>query len=209
MVVAEEDWHTRTGLCLTLEEGGFSVVADVRDADAAVEISLRLRPGLSLIAVDLPGAIEAIATLRVELPETAVVALSGSYDEDEVFECVRAGASGYLLKDAPSSRLPDALDAVLRGEPALPRVVVGRLIEEVIDIGGRAVEPVQTRPQDGLTPRQRQVLQLMREGLTTAQIARRIARSEVTVRRHISEVVRRTGAVNREALRQHDNGDAP
>ena len=91
-----------------------------------------------------------------------------------------------------SSRLPDALDAVLRGEPALPRVVVGRLIEEVIDIGERAVEPVQTRPQDGLTPRQRQVLQLMREGLTTAQIARRIARSEVTVRRHISEVVRRT-----------------
>ena len=133
------------------------------------------------------------------------MALSGSYDEDEVFECVRAGASGYLLKDAflaPAGRLGTRCSAASR-----PCVVVGRLIEEVIDIGGARAGP--DLAQDGLTPRQRRVLQLMREGLTTAQIARRIARSEVTVRRHISEVVRRTGAVNREALRQHDNGDAP
>ena len=76
-------------------------MADVRDADAAVEISLRLRPGLESDRRGPPGAIEAIATLRVELPETAVVALSGSYDEDEVFEWVRAGASGYLLRTSP------------------------------------------------------------------------------------------------------------
>ena len=209
MVVAEEDRHTRTGLCLTLEEGGFSVVADVTDAAAAVETSLRLRPRLCLIAVDLPGAVEAIATMRVELPGTAVVVLSPTYDEDEVFECVRAGVSGYLLKDAPSSRLPEALHAVLRGEPALPRVVVGRLIEEVIDVGRRSAESVATRPQDGLTPRQRQVLQLMREGLTTAQIARRLALAEVTVRRHRSDLARRTGVANNEALRERGKGDLP
>jgi DNA-binding NarL/FixJ family response regulator len=202
VVVADGDRHTRTGLCLILEEAGFSVLAEVEDAYAAVEASLRTRPSLCLIAVELPGAVEVIATMRVELPGTRLVVLSVIYDEDEVFRCVKAGASGYLLKDAPSSRLPDALQAVLRGEPALPRVVVGRLIDEVIDLGRRAAESVQTRPQDGLTRRQRQVLQLMREGLTTGEIARRLSLSDVTVRRHLSDVVRRTGAANRDALRE-------
>jgi DNA-binding NarL/FixJ family response regulator len=198
VVLADDDVHTRTGVCLALEEDGFSVVAEVRDASAALEATMRLRPDLLLIEVKLPGAaIEAIATIRREAPTTAVVVLTTSFEECEMFDALRAGACGYLLKDVASSRLPDALRAVLRGEPALARVTVARLIKEVL-------EP-RTPPaaeDAGLTPRQRQVLDLLRRGLTTAEIAAQVSVSEVTVRRHLSDVRRKTGASDREALRR-------
>ena len=203
-MLADDDVHTRTGVCLALQEKGFAVVAEVGHALGAVEASLRLRPDLLLIEVKLPGAaIDAIATIRTEVPATAVVVLTTSYEETEMLDVLRAGASGYLLKGVASSRLPDALRAVLRGEPALARMAVARLLSEVLN-------PTAPAAAEGvaLTPRQREVLALLRRGLTTAEIAARVSLSEVTIRRHLSDILRRTGAADREALR-HGGGEGP
>lgn len=143
------------------------------------------------------GGIAAAAKISSQLPNTSVVMLTGSPNEGELFDALRAGATGYLPEDIDPSRLPSTLRGVVKGEAALPPEFVARLIEEFR--GGRGLKRLAVPRSAALTSREWDVLDLMRHGLGTAEIADRLSISQVTVRRHIGAIVKKLGVANREA----------
>ena len=199
VVLADDHPPTRAGVRLVLEGAGFIVVAEVADADAAVEATLRHRPSLCMLDLSMPGGgMSAVSRIHDQAPETKIVILTISLNDSDLFGALLAGASGYLLKDISADRLPPALRAVLEGEVTLPRSLEGRLIEEFRshELGSR--HRSRFRPGSRLTSREWEVLGLIAEHLPTTVVAQRLGISEVTVRRHISSAVHKLGAADRE-----------
>src|SRR5215212_1464518 len=146
-----------------------------------------------------PGSgIKAAEEIVNALPATTVVMLTVSRDDDDLFAALRAGASGYLLKDTDPGRLPFALRGVLEGEAALPRGLVARLIEEFRTRGKRRRLPLMRQRGVELTDREWEVLEFLHDGLSTAEIADRLSISPVTVRRHVSEILKKLRVTSRE-----------
>ena len=200
VLIADHDGSSRAGVRLSLDRHGFEICGEADTAEAAGEVAGREQPDVCLIEADLPGG-GAGAAQRVlsEAPRTAVVMLSGSVDDDRLFAAVRAGARGYLLKDMDPDRLPMALRGVLGGEAALPRALMGRVLDEVRAIEHGRHARALSRLGVELTTRERQVLELLERGLGTAEIGELLAISAVTVRRHVSEVLRKLDAPDRES----------
>jgi DNA-binding NarL/FixJ family response regulator len=191
-VLADDHAATRLGVRLALEEGGFQVVAEAADAKGAVEAALEHRPDLCLIDVYMPGkGIAAAAELTEAIPDMPVVMLSVSDSDEDLFEALRAGACGYLLKDTDPKRLPFALTAVLNGEAPLPRVLTARLITEFRRRGKERRIPDSDGDLVTLSERESEVLELLRTELTTKQVAHRLGISPITVRRHVSDVLKK------------------
>jgi DNA-binding NarL/FixJ family response regulator len=200
-VVADAHAATRAGVRAALEGRGLAVVAEVARADAAVEVALRERPDLCVLDIQIPGdGIAAGARITDELPATAVVVLTVSRDDGDLFAALRAGASGYLLKDMDADRLASALKGVLRGEAAVPRTLVARVLEEFRASERRPSLPAAVRRGARLTRRESEVLQLLREPLSTAAIAARLGVSPVTVRRHVSSILAKLRVADRGAM---------
>jgi DNA-binding NarL/FixJ family response regulator len=155
----------------------------------------------------MPGnGISAAKEISARVPESAVVILTVSRSDDDVFDALRAGASGYLLKDMDAARLPIALKGVLKGEAALPRTLVARLVDEFRERGRKRRVPILAERGALLTTREWEVLELMRTGLTTAQISERLFISQATVRSHVASVLRKLRAPDRQtALRLLDD----
>jgi DNA-binding NarL/FixJ family response regulator len=198
VVIADHHAATRVGVRLALENGGFVVCAEEETGPGAVAAALRDPPDVCLLDVDMPGGgIQAAAAIRSQLPETQVVMLGTAENDDDLFASLEAGASGYLLKEMNPARLSRALHGVLRGEAALPRALTARLISE---FRVRARQPTFTRPStNDLTSREWEVLDCLREGLSTHRIAVRLFISETTVRRHVGSVLKKLNAQTREA----------
>ena len=198
VVIADGHATTRAGVRLTLDPHGFEIVAEASGRSEAVEATVRERPDLCLLDADLPGgSTTAVAEIASKAPGTAVVMLGASADDDAVLGALRAGADGYLLKNMDAARLPHALRGVVAGEAALPRTLVTRLIEELRGSGRRRHSPALERMGVELTGREWDVIELMRAGLSTGTIADRLAISPVTVRRHVSELLRKLGVPTR------------
>ena len=202
VVLADDHVPTRAGVRLALEASGFTILAECADADTAVAEALRHRPDLILLDLYMPGGgLAATRLIRERVPETTIVVLTASPSDEDRFEALVAGASGYLLKDTSAERLPAALRSVLAGEAAVPRAVEKRLIEEFRALrdldSGRFDLPRRAGPGGGLTDRESEVLNLIAEGLSTPVVARRLGISDVTVRRHISSAVHKLGATDR------------
>jgi DNA-binding NarL/FixJ family response regulator len=200
VLIADDHPPTRLGVRLALERGGFVVCAEAPDADTAVERALAERPEVCLLDINMPGdGIRAAELIARELPETAVVMLTVSRADTDLFNALRAGACGYLLKDIDPARLPLALYGVLEGEAALPRRLVALLIEEFRERRRRRRIPLVGRRGVELTDREWEVLELMRDGLSTEEIAARLFISPVTVRTHVSAILRKLHVRTREA----------
>jgi DNA-binding NarL/FixJ family response regulator len=200
VLIADDHPPTRAGVQAALERDGFTVCAQVSDARSAIEAARRERPEVCLLDIHMPGdGIYAAETIARELPETAVVMLTVSRTDADLFNALRAGASGYLLKDIDPVRLPLALRGVLDGEAALPRRLVSLLIEEFRERKRRRRIPVLGRRGVELTDREWEVLEAMRQGLTTDEIAARLFISPVTVRTHVSAILRKLHVSTREA----------
>jgi DNA-binding NarL/FixJ family response regulator len=200
VLVADDHPPTRAGVRLALENGGFSVCAEVGDAAAAVEAAVRLRPSICLLDIHMPGnGIAAADEIGRRVPEAAVVMLTVSQEDEDLFDALEAGAIGYLLKDTSPTRLPDALRAVLRGEAALPPHLVTKVVSEFRQRRRRRRVSLPGRKPVDLTDREREVLAMMRDGLTTAEIARRLFVAPVTVRTHIAAILRKLRVPNRRA----------
>ena len=180
-----------------LEADGFAVVAEAADEDAALDAVLRQEPDLCLMGVPSAGAIRTVREISRRAPGTTVVMLATSLDRDHLLDSIRAGAAGYLLKDMDPERLPAALRGALAGEAAMPRALMSELISDLQTHGRRRIV-VGRRGRAELTAREFEVLELMCDGLVTARIAERLSISGVTVRRHISEVVRKLGVGDRD-----------
>jgi DNA-binding NarL/FixJ family response regulator len=177
----------------------FAVCAEAHDGDSAIDAARRERPDVCLLDIHMPGdGIRAAETISRELPDTAVVMLTVSRADEDLFDALRAGASGYLLKDIDPARLPHALHGVLQGEAALPRRLVALLIEEFRERRRRRRIPLVGRRSVELTDREWEVLDLMRDGLPTEEIATRLFISPVTVRTHVSAILRKLKVATRE-----------
>ena len=198
VLIADDHPPTRAGVRGALEAAGYEICAEVADAETAVQRAIEHRPEVCLLDIHMPGnGIAAAATIKSRLPDTEVVMLTVSTDDQDLFAALRAGASGYLLKDTDPDRLPHALKGVLLGEAALPRTLVARLIEEFqgrerrrLSLKGRGAQ---------LTSREWEVLELMRQGLSTAQMAERAFVSKGTIRSHVASVLRKLQVPDREA----------
>ena len=171
------------------------------------------RPDVCVIAVGLPGhGIEAARRIKQAVPATKVVMMSGSENEEDVFAALRAGADDWLLMSTPADRLPHAILGVVRGEAALPRKLTARLITEFRQRGTRRrLMLPSTGGEVELTAREYEVLERLRRGDRTSEIAVRLGISEVTIRRHVASVLRKLGMPNRrsaiELLEQSERAD--
>ena len=201
VLIADDHAPTRMGVRAALDDGGFTVVAAVDRAELAVECALRERPDVCLLDVNMPGGgIAAAAHITERLPGSVVVMLTVSRADEDLFAALRAGAVGYLLKDMDPRRLGPALHGVLSGEAALPRTLVARVVEEFRSSERRPSSPIVRRRGARLTARETEVLELLGDHGTTAEIAHRLGLSAVTVRRHVSSILAKLRVPDRHAL---------
>ena len=200
VLLGDDHAPTRAGVRLALEGSEFVVVAEAHDARSAVAAALRDSPDICVLDVRMPGGgIEAAAEIAARLSNVVIVMLTVSRDDEDLFAALRAGAAGYLLKDTPPERLPAALRAAADGEAAMSPVLVARLIDEFRAREHRRRVPLLRQRGVRLTHREWEVLQLLREGRSTAEIAKRLAISPVTARRHISAILHKLEVPTRAA----------
>ncbi len=200
VLIADDHPPTRAGVRAALERAGFVICAEAPDAASAIAAARTERPDVALLDIHMPGeGIRAAEVIARELPETAVVMLTVSRTETDLFNALRVGASGYLLKDIDPVRLPLALRGVLAGEAALPRRLVALLMEEFRERRRRRRIPLVGRRSVELTDREWEVLELMRQGQSTDEISEHLFISPVTVRTHVSAILRKLHVPTREA----------
>jgi DNA-binding NarL/FixJ family response regulator len=199
VLIADDHPYIRAGIRGALQEGGFVVCEEAADADGAVAAAMEHRPDVCLLDIHMPGnGISAAGRITSRLPDTAVVMLTVSREDSDLFDALRAGASGYLLKDTDPARLPLALRGVLAGEAALPRTLAARLVEEFQGRERRRL-PLLKKRGAKLTSREWEVLELMRQGLSTAEMAGRLFVSKATVRSHVATLLKKLQVPDREA----------
>jgi DNA-binding NarL/FixJ family response regulator len=202
VLVADDHAPTREDVMTAVEsDPRFTVAAVAADAAGAVQAALRERPDVALLDVRMPGGGGAAAAWEItaRLPGTRAVMLTVSRADDDLFAALRAGASGYLLKDMPFDGIGDELADVLDGKLALSPELVARLVEEFRDSAPRRRALLGEGTAAQLTSREWQVLDLLRQGLATADIARRLFVSPATVRSHVAAVLRKLRVPDRES----------
>jgi DNA-binding NarL/FixJ family response regulator len=202
VLIADDHEPTREDIRFALEQDPhFVVCGEAVDAPGAIEAAVRERPDVSLLDIKMPGSgIAAAWEIHARLPQTKVVMLTVSRDDRDLFASLRAGAAGYLLKEMDPRSIPRALKGVLEGEVALPRDLVGLVVEEFRDRAARRRAAIAEGPERQLTSREWQVLELLRREMTTAQIARRLVLSPVTVRTHVNAILKKLEVRDREEL---------
>ena len=201
VLVADDHLPTRDDIATALErDGRFTVCGVAANASEAIAVAVREEPDLSLLDVRMPGnGITAAWEISARLPATRVVMLTVSREDRDLFDALRAGAVGYLLKDTPLAEIPAALAPVLRGEVAMPTSVVARLVEEFRDPSARRRKILGRGAGSRLTSREWEIIDLLRRDLSTGQIAKRLFISEVTVRSHIASALHKLRLPDRRA----------
>ncbi len=198
VVIVDDQGMVRAGFRSLLEhEPGLRVVGEAGDGEQAVDVVRRLQPDVVLMDIRMPvlDGIAATSRLVVEGTRTRVLVLT-TFDLDEyVFEALRAGASGFLLKDAPAEELVEAIRVVAAGDALLDPGVTRRVIDAFVR---RPAPPAhRTRALNSLTPREREVLGLMARGQSNADIARHLFVSGATTKTHVSNVLGKLGLRDR------------
>lgn len=197
VLVAERDAPTRTGLRVVLAAGGFDVVGEAVSADSALERAVELRPDIALLATALEGGgIGAARSIAAAVPSVRLVVLTDHPSGDELLAAVLAGAVGYLGRDVDQERLPAILKGIVAGEVAVPRRHTRYLLDT---LRGRDAQraAVDARSKAVLTDREWEVLFLLADGASTAAMAHRLGTAEVTIRRHVSSVLRKLDVPDR------------
>ena len=184
----------REGLIVLLSyQDDFTVVGEAEDAKSALEQTRTLKPDIVLMDVELPGedGVAATQRLKMEMPEVTVVMLTVRDDSQTLFEAIKAGAQGYLVKNVRSRELLEQLRGIARGEAAISRRMAARILEE---IRGQT-EPF--GPGEELTARELEVLNLVAARLSNAEIAERLVVSEHTVKNHMKSILSKLHLRNR------------
>jgi DNA-binding NarL/FixJ family response regulator len=187
VIICDDQAIIRDGLEMLLKlEKDIEVVGQAQDGAEAVEMVKRAQPDLVLMDLKMPGmnGIEATRQIRGQYPQVKVLVLT-TYDDDEwVFDAIRAGASGYLLKDTPREEVIKAVKGTAAGKSFVDPAVAGKLLNQV---AGKQTQPA-TLLTDKLTEREADVLRLIARGFNNADIAERLHLSEGTVRNHVSAI---------------------
>lgn len=199
VVLADDHPVIRLGVRMALLRGGFQVVAEAADGARAVEATMRERPDVCLLDIYMPGGgIEAAEKIALSGLPTRIVMLTVSDSTADVLAALRAGAVGYLPKDTIPDRLAATLSGVLRGEAALPREMVGRVVSQFRDLVQASVQPLRVGGVE-LTTRESEILRMLEAGRSTLEISDVLSLSPITVRRHISAAVAKLGVADRGA----------
>jgi DNA-binding NarL/FixJ family response regulator len=191
VLVADDHTLVRAGIVGLLDRlEGVEVVGEASDGQEALRLAERLRPDLALIDISMPelNGLEVATRLAGVSPKLRIVMLSMHTSEEYVLRALRAGAAGYLLKGSAVAELEVAVRAVARGDTYLSPAVSKHVVDDYVRRTGGSPDPI-----DALTPRQREILQLVAEGLTSKEIAQRLTISYRTVETHRSHLMERLG----------------
>ena len=192
LLLVEDQTLMRQGLKTILElEPGLRVAGEAADGEEGLRLALALRPAIVLMDVQMPklNGVEATAALCAAWPEARVIILTTFDRDDYVFQGIRAGAVGYLLKDAPAEQLIRTIHRVHAGEVFIQPEIAARTLREL-------VRP-QDAPLEALSDREREVLVLLAQGASNREIAARLVISEGTVKNHVSSILAKLQAANR------------
>lgn len=187
----------RKGLAgLLAREKGFRVVGEAQDGVEAVQLAKELKPDLVLMDIYMPGCdgLEATRRIRDALPSTRVVILTVSEEDKNLFAAIKCGAQGYLLKKVEPEELFAMLRGVFRGEAPISRATATKVLHELADQARRGAEKV---PAETLSPKEREALQLLTEGLTNKEIGTRLGIAENTVKNHLKNILGKLHLANR------------
>ena len=207
ILIADDHTLFRDSLRSLLEARGIEVVGEARDGREACELARRLSPDIVLMDLSMPGVDGLAATrqLSAELPAVKVVVLTASDDDAMLFEAIKAGAHGYLLKNLDAEEFFSLLERTERGEPALTPVIARKLLQEFArpqsepaqrPEAGR--EPQARSDPDALTEREREILELLVQGVTSnRRLARQLGVIENTVKFHVRHILDKLHLHNR------------
>ncbi|HEY7859188.1 MAG TPA: response regulator transcription factor [Candidatus Nanopelagicales bacterium] len=187
LVVDRQPLMRRGVVAVLADEPDLDVVGDTADSDQAFELAFRLRPDVVLLDLDLAGGgVVACERLRIALPDVPLVILASAEDDADLVGVVRAGARGYLLRDTSPAELADALRTVAAGRSLLSPAMTSRLLDEFAVLVRR--NDASGEGSATLSPREREVLALVAEGLNNRAIAERLFISENTVKNHVRSI---------------------
>jgi DNA-binding NarL/FixJ family response regulator len=197
ILIADDHALFRDSLSSLLAARGIEVVGEARDGSEAIELAWEVKPDIVLMDLRMPGmgGLEATRRLAAELPEVKVLVLTASDDDQDLFEAIKSGARGYLLKDLGGDRFFEYLEAVDRGEPAITPRLARRLLEELAHPKG---DERNGGPHTELTEREREILRLLVEGVTSNRdLADFLGVSENTVKFHVRNILDKLHLHNR------------
>ncbi|HLX09581.1 MAG TPA: response regulator transcription factor [Thermoanaerobaculia bacterium] len=198
VLIADDHALFRDGLRSLLEARGVDIVGEASNGREAVELTRRLRPDVVLMDLAMPevDGLAATRLISAELPAVKVVVLTASDEDAKLFEAIKSGAQGYLLKDLTSEDFFALLERTERGEPALTPAIARKLLEEFARPAKATTLPA--NDPDPLTEREREILGLLVEGVTSnRQLARQLEVSENTIKFHVRNLLDKLHLHNR------------
>ena len=194
VVVADDHPQHMALVREVLEAAGFEICSEAADAPAAVAAVLEQRADLALLDVRMPGGgARAAREIKASSPSTFVVMLTVSDESADLFDALRAGASGYVLKGGDPRRIPEVLERVVSGEAVAP----ASLVQQMVGTMPRRWRASLAGEQPRLTSREWEVLELLADDHTTAEISERLFVAEVTVRSHVGAILHKLGVRDR------------
>ena len=199
ILIADDHALFRDSLRSLLEAHGLEVVGEAKNGREACELARRLKPDVVLMDLSMPevDGLAATRLISAELPEVKVVVLTASDDDAKLFEAIKSGAQGYLLKDLDAEDFFALLERTERGEPALTPAIARKLLEEFARPPKATAAPAESDP-DPLTVREREILELLVEGVTSnRKLAKQLEVSENTVKFHVRHVLDKLHLHNR------------
>lgn len=197
ILIADDHALFRDSLRSLLESQDIEVVAEAKNGQEAIDLTWESKPDVVLMDLSMPemDGLEATKRIAAELPDVKVIILTASDEDSQLFEAIKSGAKGYLLKDLESAQFFSLLEGVDRGEPALTPAVARKLLDEF----ARPKKPTKEEyDPDALTDREREVLELMVQGTTSnRRLAKHLGVSENTVKFHVRNILDKLHLHNR------------
>ena len=194
LMLADDHRMLREGLSRSMREEGFDVVAEARNGAEAVQLATQVKPEVILMDVTMPelDGVEACRQIRDALPEARVVMLTMHADQDVLANAIRAGASGYLVKDCSTNEIASAVRMAAAGDTALSPQLAATMLNEV----RRMDQPVPEQERV-VTKREEEVLQLIADGCSTPEVAEKLFISQKTVKNHLASIYQKLDARDR------------
>ena len=209
VLLADDNRLMLEGLQNLLEAHGIEVAGLASDGRQAIELARKLKPDVILMDIRMPGCdgLTATRVIKAEMPEVRIIILTSSNEDDDLFESIKSGASGYLLKSMDTDELIEALDQVRQGTPPFSPRLAARLLNEFARIGHpqqpvtsqTTAETVEQAAGDGdrLNSRQIEVLKMVADGLYYKEVGARLHLSPRTIKYHMAEIMNRLHLKNR------------